>query len=394
MKHGPPRFWGLTAFLLVTAPIPAPAQAPGAPSEAIHSEGAPLFVVIRGSAAPAVRDWARLVRADLRLVDDVRLAPEGNVVLQAELVEGALHVTMTRDGEPLLSTEVQLDGPLSVRDAAHVSADQLLEALTGLRGPFVSSLVFVRRTGRRRDVLAASSDGSSVRRLSSGRASAMLPGVVGDDIWYSVLDDGRLYLTHTAADERPVIDVGGLSMGVAGCGTGLVFSSTRDGNSEIYAADVETLDVRRLTYHDAIDVSPTCHPSGEVAFVSSRTGMPQIHLLAPEALQPSRAAQPETHNQTPVFCTDPSRRLLAFTQVRRGMSVWTLDLDAGQAVRVSPPGRSAQDPSFSPDCRLLAYAAPDGLWLSSLDGARTRRVVRGSVQTVRWSPRPLAPVEP
>lgn len=357
----------------------------------------PARLVVEAQNAPA-RRWAELVRGDLRLVSDVVVVASSDLRLTAaaELDQGAraLRVRLV-SGESLLDEQLHPLGPLAgsadaaLRAAAHRSADRALELLTGRAGGFDSTLVFARRAGRRRkDVWRVSVDGRDLARVSSGRSIAMLPALAHGDVWYSIVSRDGLFLTRAGLDETPLIGGDGLTMGVTPCGEGIAYSATPTGDAEIYQASLDGLRTSRLTYHAGIDVSPTCSARGELAFISNRTGRPQIHVLGADALHPDRPPQPETQNQTPTWCPDPERRLLAFTQLERGSSVWTLDLDTGESTRVSPPGRY-KDPAFSPDCRLLAYVGEGGLWLSSLDGRRRRRILTGPAETVRWGRLPL-----
>ena len=65
----------------------------------------------------------------------------------------------------------------------------------------------------------------------------------------------------------------------------LAFTSTRDGNPEIYVVNRDGSNVRRLTNHPGIDTTPTWSPSGtQIAFTSDRTGTPQIYIVGADGL--------------------------------------------------------------------------------------------------------------
>ena len=66
------------------------------------------------------------------------------------------------------------------------------------------------------------------------------------------------------------------------------------------------------------------------------------------------------------------------------MRVMTLDLTTGQTRRVSPAHGIHKDPAFSPDCRMLAWVAPEGVVVATTDGRLVRTIARGHAETVRW----------
>lgn len=318
--------------------------------------------------------------------NEVRVVPRAETHLIARS-EDATHLTVTlrRGDEVLFETPHTLVGDGTVlRRAAHESVDATLGALTGRPGGFASTLVFARREGpRRKNVFRVGPDGQALAHVSSGPGVRMLPNLAHGEIWYSVLGGDGLFLTRADSNEEVVVGGPGLTMGVAPCEEGIAFSSSRDGDAEIYRAAADGTDPERVTYHPGIDVSPSCSSTGALAFVSNRSGRPQIHVLEASALHPDHVPQPPSENQTPTWCADPDRRLLAFTRVEHGTSVWTLDLDSGALTRISQPGRY-KDPAFSPDCRVVAYGGRDGLWLASLDGRRRRRILQGPAETIAW----------
>ena len=177
-------------------------------------------------------------------------------------------------------------------------------------------------------------------------------------------------------------------MGVAVCGGRVFFTSTRDGNSEIYSANTDGSDVRRLTNNPAIDVSPACGPGGQIAFVSSRHGGPQIFVMSAvrrraQARQLQGRAQPDAG----VVHGPKDSPLIAFTGRDGGsFDIFTVNLKTGEYTRLTQGQGSNQDPAFSPDCRMVAFAsiARRHLHLEPA-GLNQNKVVSGALSNVRWS---------
>jgi len=274
-----------------------------------------------------------------------------------------------------------------LRAFMHQFANAVVEKLTGQAAAFGTRLTFARRVGPgRKDVYVGDFDGHGVGRVSSGRGIAMLPNFGPGGIWCSVLSARGMFITKSGTSERPLIAGAGLNMGVAICGGRVYFTSTRDGNSEIYSASTNGSGVRRLTRNPAIDVSPTCGPGGQIAFVSDRHGGPQIFVMSSDGGGARRVTFRGTHNQTPAFCPDPQTPLLAFTGRDAGMDIFTVNLRTQAYTRLTQGQGSNKDPAFSPDCRMVAFASSrGGIFISNPEGLNQNLVIRGAAETIRWS---------
>lgn len=276
-----------------------------------------------------------------------------------------------------------------LRTFMHRFANDVLETLTGRAGAFGSRIAFARRRGPgRKDIMVASFDGERVSRVSSGSGIAMLPGFGRGGVWYSILGEDGMFITRTGVEERPIIDGDGLHMGVSVCGGRAFFSSTRDGNSEIYSADLDGQNVRRLTNHPGIDVSPACGgPGGKIAFVSTRHGSPQIFTMNSGGGSVTRVTYRGQHNQTPAWCTGhPDGPLLAFTGRSSGLDIFTVNLQSQEYTRLTQGQGVNKDPAWSADCRMVAfYSSRGGIFISSPEGLNQNLVVEGHAETLRWS---------
>lgn len=278
--------------------------------------------------------------------------------------------------------------PGELRNFMHDFANLVLEQLTGRRGAFGSRIAFARRVREgRKDVYVASFDGHSVSRVSTGNGVAMLPNFGPGGIWYSLLTDTGMFITRTNANERPIIDAPeSMNMGISICGDRAYFTSTRDGNAEIYSSALDGTDARRLTDHPGIDVSPACGgPGGQIAFVSNRHGSPQIFAMGPTGGAPRRLTFRGSYNQTPSWCPIGEEKLLAFTGRAAGLDVFTVQIDTQQYTRLTQGQGVNKDPAFSPDCRMVAfYSTRGGIYVSSPEGLNHQLVVPGVAETLRW----------
>jgi dipeptidyl aminopeptidase/acylaminoacyl peptidase len=143
----------------------------------------------------------------------------------------------------------------------------------------------------------------------------------------------------------------------------LVFTSDRDGNLEVYLADLRATTQRRLTTHTATDGEAAMHPAGDrIVFVSMRSGTPRLWImdtlggaLAPLATG-SESFYPE---RAPAWSPEGDR--LAFTSSRTGTSqVYVVNAGGGDAVQVTSEAGGAFDPSWSATGAHIVYATGAG----------------------------------
>ena len=174
--------------------------------------------------------------------------------------------------------------------------------------------------------------------------------------------DAELYLLRGDTLTRLTSNVSGDGEPHVAAGR-LVFTSDRDGNPEVYIADLRATTQRRLTTHIATDGEPALHPAGDrIVFVSMRSGTPRLWTmdtlgggLAPlatgsESLYPERA---------PAW--SPGGERIAFTSARTGTSqVYVVDATGGDAVQVTSEAGGAFDPSWSGAGTHLVYATGAG----------------------------------
>lgn len=191
------------------------------------------------------------------------------------------------DGEGLIAFSA--DERVHVMNADGTDVRRVLDAPASASdrhpalSPDGSRLAFVRAdiVAGGQTLYVVQTDGTGLRAVVSGQSP------LGEPAWspdgsrvafvrgYDPTDGGYANLT-TCPPEVNIVDVESgaevsLTQGLGGTdpawspdGTRVAFSSTRDGNYEIYAADVYGADVKRLTQTSAAEAEPAWSPDGKL----------------------------------------------------------------------------------------------------------------------------------
>jgi hypothetical protein len=194
---------------------------------------------------------------------------------------------------------------------------------------------------------------------------------------------------------------GNFEPSLAPTGKDVVFSSSRDGDSEIYRAPVAGGAATRLTAFHRDDWSPQWSPDGaHIVFLSDREGPPRLFLMSPDGTA-QRRATPETDvdvaEDLPRW--SPDGAALLFTRgsgVSQRLSL--LELASSRVRVLTPEGFADVDAAWSPDGAHLvvlrtdvrvtrAIAVGNVVLLRVSDGAQVADLGPSSgIRFVRWLP--------
>ena len=171
----------------------------------------------------------------------------------------------------------------------------------------------------------------------------------------------------------------------------ILFTSTRDGNYEVYVMNPDGSEQVNLTQHHAADLSATWSPTGEqILFVSDRNDVRDLYLMDSDGSNVRRVFGKSTRRYGPTWSPDGKR--IAYSRFDlSGRFIYIATLDTKKEERIVHGGL----PDWSPNGREIAFnsAAKDHMQINILNvetGKQKifwqRGVVPSWTRSPAWSP--------
>lgn len=245
-------------------------------------------------------------------------------------------------------------------------SDDIVEALTGLKGIASSKIVFVSGPKGNTDIFLSYLDGYGRTRLTNFGTITVLPSI----------SPGGRYLSYTSYKEgSPNLYVRDLERGIevyadrsSGMKLGkewldsktLLYSHTSGRYSQIVKLDVERKTKQTIFKTEGIVASPVPSPDGkQIFFTSDMHGSPQIFSMDMASGQIRRITFKGSYNSSPTV--SPRGDLIAFvSKIDGGLEICTTDLK-GETLRVlTNDGAINDSPSFSPCGRYIIFSSNKG----------------------------------
>ena len=287
----------------------------------------------------------------------------------------------------------------SWRSLAHRMANEIIYQVTGQKGPFNTRFTYARKTKTGKEIGVVDFDGHAQRGITSNGSINLKPiwSPSGTELSFTSYREGNpdLYVADLKQGKirrlsnRMGINVGGVWSPDR---TKMALTLAPDGNPDIYLIDpISGQKIKRLTTSSGIDVAPCWSPDGsKIAFVSERAGGAQIYMMNADGSGKKRVTFQGSFNTDPVWSPNGDR--IAFVGRNAGrFDIFVVNTDGSGMMRITQDMRDNEDPSWSPEGNYIAFSSTRTgqaeIWMSTVDGHHQVQLTKGGgYLNPNWSP--------
>lgn len=292
------------------------------------------------------------------------------------------------------------------RTIAHRFADEIIYRLGGgINGIAETKIYFISSRTGSKEVWTMDYDGQNQHPITHLGTISLSPRVSPDNsrvAFASLGRDGWAIRMYSLELGRLVSFPGGSASGSnqspawSSDGNRVAFSSSRSGDPEIWIADANGANPRRVTYFKGPDVSPTWNPrtGAQLAWVSGRTGLPQIYIMDQDGSNVHRMTD-GGYAVSPSW--SPNGQFLTFSWNRKygpgapgGQDIYVMDIASMRWIQLTHDAGNNDFPSWAPDGRHIVFQRQIGgkseIWSMLADGTEQHQLTHsGNNFMPNWS---------
>jgi TolB protein len=323
---------------------------------------------------------------------------KGNIESQGGKFILTMRLFDTFSKEMLVGKQYRFDKQ-DYRRVAHRFSDEIMEALTGVRGVFNTQITFA-AAGKKgsKEIFVMDMDGHNPFAITNNKSINISPdwSPDGSQIVFTSYEGKNpdLYIKTLGKEKMRRISTGkaaNITPAWSPDGNNIAFSSSISGIANLYVIPPTGQKMKRVTTSGTIDISPAWSPnSHEMVFASERAG--GLHLFKTNIYGdgPQRLTFVGYQNDMPAW--SPMGDKLAFAGRDRGaFDIFIMNPDGSSIQRLTIGTGNNEHPSFSPDGRYLAFSSTrDGgqsIYIMRSDGSNQVKVSKGNGLLPSWGPR-------
>ena len=302
----------------------------------------------------------------------------------------------------------------SARRIAHTVSDAVHDQQRGLKGVARTRLTFISDRNNEsilgtalkrsvKEVYVTDYDGANQQRITTTRQLNLAPTWSSDAqaIAYAgyrneSVPDILLSFIYTGVLQnltRGRFPSGATLPSFSPDGKQILFAATPPGGSahDLYVMNIDGSNQRRLTTHPDSDTTPTWSPGGtQIAFISDRTGKPQIYIINADGSGLRRLPIPDGEVDRPTWAPAPHNEIAYTARTGPGFDIKVHELTSGATRQLTFGEGTNESPAYAPNGRHLAFTSTRfgnvQVFTIGRDGNGLRQVTRGgNNQMPDWS---------
>jgi TolB protein len=271
------------------------------------------------------------------------------------------------------------------------------QSLLGSKVFFVSD-----RTGHK-EIWSMDYDGSNQKQLTSYRSISTFPAVSpdGTKVAFTSYAQGtpKIFIHSTDTGRKLPFYNQAASMNAPGDFTPdgkllMLYSTAAGGYSQIYSANIDGSNLKRISYDRTIDVEPKVNPKtgNDIVFVSGRSGLPQIYRMNMDGADIVRLTNGEGEAVNPSWSPDGQRIAFAWT---RGFepgnyNIFIMDVASRNTVQLTHGAGRNENPVWAPDGVHIVFSSKRGrgnqLFTMLADGTQVKQLTtQGNNEKPVWA---------
>ena len=274
------------------------------------------------------------------------------------------------------------------RSVAHQFAADIIKQFGG--GTLIGSHVYFvsDRTGHK-EIWQMDYDGQNQKRLTSYGSISTMPAVSpdGSKLAFTSFAKGtpRIMLISTATGRPLPFYNQNASLNATPSftpdGQQIFYSSTASGPfAQIYAANLDGSNFRRISVSRAIQVEPKVSPKGGILAFVAGPGHQQIYQMNLEGANLERLTNGEGEAANPAWHPDGQHLLFAWTRgyATGNWNVFLMDVATRQFDQLTSGAGRNENPCWAPDGRHLVFSSTRSgtsqIWSMLADGSQLQRL--------------------
>lgn len=136
----------------------------------------------------------------------------------------------------------------------------------------------------------------------------------------------------------------------------IAFTSSRDGNMEIYTVNLETGKLARLTNHEKTDYHTSWSPDGrKLAFYSKRNGSNNIYIMSADGSEVAQITDDPADDVLPEISPKGQRILFTSNRNSKSRNVFLMNIDGSSLLQLTNNDLYEESASWSPDEKSILF---------------------------------------